>query len=511
VKHKRNPICRALPAAVMVAAAMLVPAAAGASEAPDTARQTSLNLIDALVEQGVLSREKADALVAAAEKQAAEAAAAARRAERAAESRGEGKADPKGRVRVPLVPETVKNEIREQIRQEVLAQARSERWAEPNAVPEWLDRIVWEGDVRVRHQAESPAEDNAPPSSYLTVLTSGNTTRAADFGTFRSTALTPTANTTEDRDRQRVRARLGVIARINADFSAGIRLATGSATDRVSTNQTLGQNFNKNTFLLDRAYLKYELPEWVSVSAGRIPNPWFGTDLVWDDDLNFEGIAATLSNRNSVRAFQPFLTFGAFPMREDDPPRRDDRWLYGVQGGFQWNLDSDTRLKLGVAYYEYRNVEGRREADNASLGAAYGKYEYEAGLRQKGNTLFLTNDAFDPTFLGTSPVPLWGLASKFKEVNATVALDLAHWDPIRVTLIAERSFRAPGSCRPTCRMAATSAACSACRSGCRKFGTHATGTPRSAGGTSAAMRCSMPSPIPISASAERIPRAIRWR
>lgn len=407
-------------------------AATGDADTADVGRQTTLKLIGTLVEQGVLTREKADELVSTAERLAAEKAAAEKKIER-----GDTRREPTGRVRVPLVPETVKSEIREQIKQEVLAQARNERWAEPNAVPEWLDRIMWEGDIRLRHQAESPAASNEPASSYLTVLSSGNTIRAADFASFRSAALTPTANTTDDRERQRVRARLGVLARVSAEFSAGVRLATGSATDRVSTNQTLGQNFNKNAFLLDRAYVKYDAADWVSVSAGRIANPWFSTDLVWDEDLNFEGLAATVGPRDSLLTFQPFLTVGAFPMRESDPPRRNSRWLYGAQGGFQWNMNSDIRLKTGLAYYQYHNLEGRREADNSSFNADYGRYEYEAGLRQKGNSLFLTNDPFDPSFATSTPVPLWGLASRFKEVNLTAALDLAHWDPIHITLVGD--------------------------------------------------------------------------
>ena len=445
MKQKENgmPICRlkVIAAALMTTFVIAQPAYAGSErESLETLRQTTLNLIGVLVEQGVMTREKADSLVRAAEQKAAETVAAEKIADAGkAEVSGDAVSGAKGRIRVPYIPETVRNEIREQIKQEVLAQSKSERWGDPGALPDWLSRITWEGDIRLRYQSEMLDSQNAPANDYAlaTLIGVPSTTRAADFGSFRGNVAL--ANTLEDRQRLRVRARLGMLARISDDFSTGFRLATGNTSDRVSTNQSLGQNFNKASFLLDRAYLKYEPMDWISVSGGRIPNPWFSTDLVWDDDLNFEGVAATFGKRKSKDVFQPFLTVGAFPLREDNPPTRTDRWMHGAQAGFQWSLSEKTRLKVGAAYYGFKNLEGRPEADDSFVGgvqqnANYGQYEYDAGLRQKGNTLFLTNAVTDPNYATT---PFWGLASKFRVVNLTAALDLAQWDPSHLTLIGD--------------------------------------------------------------------------
>ena len=86
-------------------------------------------------------------------------------------------------------------------------------------------------------------------------------------------------NTTEDRQRFRLRARLGLAAKITDYVSAGFRITTGNLTDPVSTNQTLGTDFNKYTLVLDQAFIKAQPWEWLSVSGGRIPNPFFSTDL----------------------------------------------------------------------------------------------------------------------------------------------------------------------------------------------------------------------------------------
>ena len=345
---------------------------------------------------------------------------------------------PKGAapVRVQYVPETVKNEIRDQLRQEVLAQAKTERWAEPNAVPAWLDRIKWEGDMRVRYQMEEFAKSNTEALDYIFAAaganpTGGEVTRAAGFLTNNGSAAT--ANTLENRDRYRLRARLGVLAKVSDDWSAGIRLATGNTTDRVSTNQTMGQDFNKYQLMVDRAYVKYDPVEWLTATGGRIPNPWFSTDLVWDEDLNFEGFAATIKPSFANGDFRPFLTLGAFPLREENPPTRPNRWMMGVQAGTKWNFAQNSRLTVGLAWYEFDKLEGLLEtdADYTANSPRYGQYEYGSGLRQKGNTLFRTNAASDVS------ATVWGLASKFRPINLTASLDLAHFDPVHVVLTAD--------------------------------------------------------------------------
>ena len=102
----------------------LMGASAHADEREDleVVRQTTINLIFALVEKGVLTNDAAQALVKQAEESA--------RKKVAATSTNEKKV-----VRVPYVPETVKREIREQVKQEVVAQAKAERWGDVNAIP----------------------------------------------------------------------------------------------------------------------------------------------------------------------------------------------------------------------------------------------------------------------------------------------------------------------------------------------------------------------------------------
>ncbi|MFZ5574187.1 MAG: putative porin [Pseudomonadota bacterium] len=360
--------------------------------------ETTLNLIQLLVEQGVLKQDAADAMLAKAKQQAAEKVAQQKTAEAEAE---------KGVVRVTYVPETVKREIREQVRQEVIAQAKAERWGDVNAVPEWLDRLKWEGDIRVRYQGDFFADRNAPAPNF-------------------QVAGQSISNTTDDRHRERIRLRLGLNANVTSMVDAGIRITTGNTADPVSTNQTLGTTANKYSLVLDRAFLKLTPFDGLSVSAGRIPNPFFGTDLVWDDDLNFEGAAVRYTPwANADRVFKPFVTAGVFPLQEIEESasvKARDKWLYGAQVGMEWTPGTSTRFKLGAGYYDYRNISG---VANPVLNDT--QFNLTAPQsRQKGNSVFnIDND-------GNPNTNLWALAADYQIANLTLVADFSDALPVHV-------------------------------------------------------------------------------
>jgi hypothetical protein len=369
-------------------------AAADERQELEALRATTLNLIRLLVREGVLTQDKADALIGEAEKKPAP------------ETAEPG--TPKPVVRVPYVPETVRQQIREEIKQDVLALARAERWAEPNALPQWLDRIALDGDLRLRFQQDRFQSDNAP----------------AVFFQFGGANIN---STTEDRNRFRLRARVGLQAKVNEWLSGGTRLTTGSG-DPLSTNQTLGSNFNKYAVFIDRAYVRLDPTPWLTALGGRIPNPWFGTDLVWNENLGFEGAALTLKPLINP-SIGTFFTVGAFPLQEiENAPttRAKDKWLYGAQAGFEWAPPGNSRLKVGLGLYDYRNTRGIPNAFGSTL------YDSTApAFRQKGNTLFNIDNDGDPTTV------LFALAPAFRNVNLTAALDLAHFDPVHVVLTGD--------------------------------------------------------------------------
>ena len=306
----------------------------------------------------------------------------------------------------------MKQEIREEVKQDVLAQAKEERWGVPNGYPDWLHRITWYGDVRVRYQGErfpTNGEPNATPQQ-LALPQNG--------------AYTLT-NTSEPVDILRIRARFGMEATIGNTVSAGVRLASGGVglgTNGASESQTLGNYGARETVGFDRAYLAYRPVSWFSITGGRLGDPFFhATTLVWADDLSLEGVVMSFVPQLS-NDFSLFATAGLFPI-QDIPPAPTNaaspKWLYGYQAGFHWLLPQSSSLHFGVAFYDYRSVEGI--LNPTPYTTIYNATA--APFRQNGNSVFDINELAN-TLNGTTNY-LIGLTSKFHELNAAAALDLA--------------------------------------------------------------------------------------
>jgi hypothetical protein len=409
-------------------------AAATARTAPSSS--VVINLIRLLVEQGVLSQDKANALIRQAQDEAAMAARGQTAAPTGETPPARGAPVP---VRVPYIPEIVKRQIRDQLKQEVMQQARDEHWAAPDAMPEWTERIRLSGDFRLRQQWDLFDKRNVAPLENFAALNSGN---PYDLNNQTNVPL-PLLDTTNDRERQRVRFRLGLDAELDDDFSVGLRLATGNTTNPVSTNQTLGNTLADDTFDLDRAFIRYHPESWATFWAGRFPNPWFSTDLVWDEDVNFDGVAAQFSYPVTPE-LATSLTLGVFPIENtafnlassnvDTKPSRD-KWLYGGQAGAEWRPDKDYALRVGLAYYNFQNVEGELSSPCFATTASIvcDTDNSRPGFMQQGNTLFALRDIVSTT-TNTTDYQYFGLASKFHELNLTARFDYAAYDPVHLLL-----------------------------------------------------------------------------
>ncbi len=380
-----------------VAAALLLLACnhlyAGEKEDLTQLRDTTLNLINVLVDQGVLSREKADALIKQAESGA----------NMSGNSAATTAAAPDKVVRVPYVPELVRNQIRDEIKKEVLVQAKTERWGDPGTLPDWLSRITWSGDLRARYESDMFASGNyANVLNYVAINQAGNVTGANTY-----------LNTTNNHQRWLLRARLGMNAAVSDKVSVGVRLSSGTTTNPVSTNSTLGSFENRSAIVLDRAFIHYQPIGWLGFKVGKMPNPWLSTDLVWDDDVNFDGIAETF--RYSHSGLKSFATFGAFPVKDvNSYLSANTKWLYASQVGFDYQGDDAHRARLGIAYYNYANIAGIQNASGSNL------MDYTApAFAQKGNTYY---NIADPS---NAQRYIFGLASDYRLIDITGIFDVA--------------------------------------------------------------------------------------
>ncbi len=155
-------------------------------------------------------------------------------------------------------------------------------------------------------------------------------------------------------DVYRIRMRLKGKLSVSENLDVVFRLATGKTSDSTSTNQTLGEPFHSK---IDQAYVRwtpaYGTMNFV-VQGGKAPNPFHKSKLVWDSDVNLEGLSETITYEAGETTLQG--VFGQYTVDEQEAPDNGVELL-----AFQGTLIQKTRrgeFKISGAYYNYVGVEG---------------------------------------------------------------------------------------------------------------------------------------------------------
>ncbi len=437
------------------------PPAAPEAAAPEPAPSTNVtvNLIGRLVEKGILTREEAAVMIRQAEADALRAQAAQDAALAAAPQPLDPVTGiPAGQeTRVTYVPEAVKNQMRDQIQQELMAQAREEQWGS-RQIPEWTEKFRLFGDIRGRYESISFSDGN--DAELLLPVNYAAINNGTPYNIRATPAqLPPLYNVNEDRDRVRLRVRAGAEILLGEGFSAGLRLATGESNSPVSPNQTLGAGnggFSKYSVWLDRAFLAYDAGpgngdgEELTFLIGRFDSPFMASEVQWDDDLGFDGLALrgkvhlrdNLSTFFSGGAFPLFNTDYNFSTYELEKFESTDRWLAAVQAGIEWKIDGDWKVKAGIAYYDFRNVEGEFSTPFVPLTAndAGDTDNTRMTVSQGGNTYMPLRRIQKTPANNDGTINQWqyyGLASEFRNLTLTARVDYDHYEEVKFALIGE--------------------------------------------------------------------------
>jgi hypothetical protein len=422
---------------------------------PAPTENATINLINRLVQKGILTQAEAAEMIQQAEADAAKV---------AAKTRPEApplpaEPSPEEEATITYIPEVVRNQMRDQIQQELLAQAREEKWSE-KATPDWTSKFRLFGDIRVRSENTMFPEGNAP-SEFFWDYNKINSGSAYKAGT---NSPPPTYNVDQDRHRTRLRARIGTDVTLGEGFNAGLRIATGESNSPTSPNQTLGAsggNFSKYSLWLDRAFMSYDAGpgdgEELTFLAGRFDNPFMSTEIMWDEDLGFDGLAVRGKVRMTDKV-STFFTAGYFPVFNTsfnttstgsganliNNEESRDKWLSGAQFGIEWKINSDITAKVAVAYYDYSNIEGKYSSENdfSDSSTSGDTDSSRPSFAQRGNTYTEIRNHKPVNPSNIYGYQYYGLATPFRNINGTARIDYDGLEsvgesPVRISLVTE--------------------------------------------------------------------------
>lgn len=146
-----------------------------------------------------------------------------------------------------------------------------------------------------------------------------------------------------------LRARLAARYQFSPSFEIGARIVTGDPDDPNSADVSLSNFADDLQVSLDQLYVKKSFGS-LSLTGGKFANPFRRTDLVWDGDVNPQGIAAQyVAYDNEVARLSGNVLY--FPIERSvagsDSTARGGQITLDTQASDKWNFG------LAAGYYDY--------------------------------------------------------------------------------------------------------------------------------------------------------------
>jgi hypothetical protein len=215
------------------------------------------------------------------------------------------------------------------------------------AVPDWTQRIKWGGDVRFRTQG--------------------------DWGDKRKT--NSNADIIKNQEwANKMRGRFWMEGKVNDFTYAGVRFAGGAAKAN-STNDTMTKFWDKASVMFDQYFIRFEAPREavrdygkyfndIKVWAGRFPIPFNYSEMVWDSDINPQGVAMQYVSPDIktgvLPSFNLYSNGGMFWLNEDANTNTDPM-LWVLQGGAKTDEFGPlaSTVDLSTAIYNFANMQNK--------------------------------------------------------------------------------------------------------------------------------------------------------
>jgi hypothetical protein len=172
-------------------------------------------------------------------------------------------------------------------------------------------------------------------------------------------------------ERWRYAARIGIRGDLTDDWFYGFRLETGNnprstwvtfggdtnfAASGSGPSTKTGDNIN-----VGQVYLGWRTTDWLTLQAGKMPNPFYTTPMVWDPDIQPEALAERLNFKLGEK-WELFGNFAQIMYQDvtpdqihgvDDGFHKHDAFMLGWQGGAIYKFNPEMNVKGALTYYNY--------------------------------------------------------------------------------------------------------------------------------------------------------------
>jgi hypothetical protein len=231
-------------------------------------------------------------------------------------------------------------------KEELVQEALIERLNSHDKLLETLERINWFGDMRLRYEMVDRASDNS------------------------------TANDADghlDTERPIIRFRFGAKVHAYEDLDFVFRLSTGGDDSSTSGNTTLDGTFGNKAISLNLAYGSWEFIDDLTLQGGKVKNPFMKSEVVWDDDVNPEGLSEIYQKKFGDTALK--FVAGQYIVEETDRNttiESDDILLLAWQAQIHQKTKAG-KFKFAVAWYDYNHLTDPGSAITKQLGSGDGQ------------------------------------------------------------------------------------------------------------------------------------------
>ena len=170
-----------------------------------------------------------------------------------------------------------------------------------------------------------------------------------------------------ERNRSRVRVRLGFDAEVNPTVKAGFQFATTESGDARSSNQTLGDVNSRKALDLDLAYVEWAPNAATKVTLGKMKQPLVTTTSYFvDKDINPEGAAVAYTHAPTGA----FVNAALFDLVERGSAV--DSTALAWQVGMRGKLNDDTAYVLAAGEMKHHAVKNHAVIQSGSAGGFFG-------------------------------------------------------------------------------------------------------------------------------------------